>query len=363
MLKTPLYDSHLRLGAKMVPFAGYDMPVQYAGIRLEHEAVRQRAGIFDVSHMGNFFVSGPKARQFLQHLTVNDVNKLVPMTAQYSAICLPNGGVIDDIIVYCLETELFKVVVNAANRSKDWNWFKDNAPSDIKLYDRSNDMAILALQGPQALSWLASLGVTGIAELPSFHAKQISIEGISCLCARTGYTGEDGVELFPTSNDASTLWDMLLEKGKAKNFQAIGLGARDTLRLEAGLSLYGHELTEETNLLEAGLKWIVSMEKGDFVGRNALQVVHEQGLGRKMVGLKMLDKAIPREGYRLQVEGEDCGYITSGTQSPTLNQGIALAYVDSRFAKIGAKVDVIIRGESKKGELVNRYFYRRAKVD
>ncbi len=358
--KTPLHGIHIALGAKMAPFAGFDMPIQYSGIRQEHEAVRKAAGIFDVSHMGNFFISGPGAGAYLQKLTVNNVAKLSPGDAQYSALCLPEGGVIDDIIVYALEPQSYMVVVNASNIAKDWAWFQEHRNgADFVLENRSLETAILSVQGPKAADILRKIASPELLELPNYKCRRIQVAGAEMWAARTGYTGEDGFEFFPPSGEAVALWQAIGEAGASVGLFPVGLGARDTLRLEAGYSLYGHELSETINPLEAGLGWITDFEKGDFIGRAALLRVKETGLKRKLTGIEMEELAIPRGGCEVNHQGRRVGEVTSGTLSLTLGKGIALALVETPVASRGTPLQIDIRGAMKTGRAVNRTFYKR----
>ncbi len=360
--KTPLYDIHVALGAKMVPFAGFLMPVQYSGIRLEHEAVRKAVGLFDVSHMGNFYVTGKGAGAFLQRATVNNVDKLKPMDVQYSALCYENGTVVDDILVYCLEPDSYKLVVNASNIDKDFAWLLSQKPGDVNLINASSHLGILSLQGPRALDTAAKVMEVDPRATATYKAGQGRVNGVDMFFSRTGYTGEDGFEFFPEHRDLPALWTRLLEVGASYGILPIGLGARDTLRLEAGYSLYGHELTDKTNIIEAGLAWITDLNKGDFMGRAALDAKVREGLSRKVVGLELLELAIPREGCLVQAGGVDIGVVTSGTMSPTLNKGIAMAYVAAEFAKIGTELEVRIRDTTKRAKVVSRNFYKRPKA-
>jgi aminomethyltransferase len=366
--KTPLYDIHVALGAKMVPFAGFSMPVQYSGIRQEHDAVRKAVGLFDVSHMGNVFVTGKGALGFLQRATVNDVAKLKDMDVQYSALCYPNGTVVDDILVYRLGPDRFKLVVNASNIEKDFAWLEalrkeDPEGAAVQLRNASEELGILSLQGPQALAVAAAVMEGDPSRVATYKAGYGKVLGEDMLYSRTGYTGEDGFEFFPENRRLPALWKALLEAGSRYGILPIGLGARDTLRLEAGYSLYGHELTDKTNLIEAGLGWITALDKGDFVGRAALAPKAQPGgMERKVVGLEMLELAIPREGALVRAQGKDVGVVTSGTMSPTLGKGIAMAYVALPSAKIGTEVEVVIRDAGKKAKVVSRHFYKRAKA-
>ncbi len=358
----------MALNAKMVPFAGFSMPVQYSGIRQEHEAVRKAVGLFDVSHMGNFFVTGKGARGFLQRATVNNVDKLRDMDAQYSALCYPNGTVVDDILVYRLGPERFKLVVNASNIDKDFAWLEnlrkeDKEGGDMALRNASEELGILSLQGPRALDVARQVMESDPALVATYKAGRGKVLGVDTLYSRTGYTGEDGFEFFPENKDLASLWARLLEAGSRYGMLPIGLGARDTLRLEAGYSLYGHELSDKTNLIEAGLSWITDFAKGDFMGRPALEPKSRPGgMERKIVGIELLELAIPREGCLIRAGGKDVGVVTSGTMSPTLNKGIAMAYVVVEQAKIGTELEVMIRDAGKKAKVVSRNFYKRAKA-
>lgn len=366
--KTPLYDAHVALGAKMVPFAGFSMPVQYSGIRQEHEAVRKAVGLFDVSHMGNFFVTGDGAKGFLQRAAVNNIDKLADMDAQYSALCYPNGTVVDDILVYRLAKDRFKLVVNASNIDKDFAWLEELRKQDpegdsVELWNASDALGILSLQGPKALAVAAAVMEKDPATVATYKAGLGKVLGVETLYSRTGYTGEDGFEFFPESKNLPALWKALLEAGAGHGILPIGLGARDTLRLEAGYSLYGHELTDKTNLIEAGLAWITDLNKGEFTGRASLAPKAQPGgMERKIVGLEMLELAIPREGAVVRFDGRDVGVVTSGTMSPTLGKGIAMAYVAAPLAKIGIEVEVVIRDAGKKAKIVSRNFYKRPKA-
>jgi aminomethyltransferase len=359
--QTPLHPAHVALGAKMVPFAGYSMPVQYSGIRQEHEAVRKAAGLFDVSHMGNFFVSGKGARAFLQKATVNNVDKLRPMDVQYSALCYADGTVVDDILVYNLGGDAYKLVVNASNIGKDFAWLESLRTGDVVLRNASEELCILSLQGPRSLEIARKVMDLDPASVATYKAGRGMVNGVETLFSRTGYTGEDGFEFYPENRHAPALWQALLDAGSGYGILPVGLGARDTLRLEAGYSLYGHELSDKTNLLEAGLGWITDLEKGDFVGREALAEKKSGGLEKKMVGLELLELAIPREGCAVRAGGEEVGTVTSGTMSPTLGKGIALAYVKPSHARLGTELEVVIRDAGKKARVVGRNFYKRKK--
>lgn len=364
--QTPLHAWHVAQGAKMAPFAGFSMPIQYSGIRQEHEAVRTRAGLFDVSHMGNFTLKGPGALAYLQRMTINDVTKLAPGDVQYSAFCNREGGVIDDILVYRFAPSEYMIVVNAANVKKDWNWCADHHKkweADCEMENVSESLAILSLQGPASEATFRSLVPSFDGAMTAFKCGTFMICGMSVRVGRTGYTGEDGFEFYPEADKAETLWKILLAAGEPHGILPIGLAARDTLRLEAGLSLYGHELSEEVHPLESGLGWITALDserKGDFLGREALLGLREAGVARTMTGIVMDERAIPREGCTVYHNGAAVGTVTSGTLAPTLGKGIALARVETGAAAKGTALEVEIRGARKPGTAVARTFYKRA---
>lgn len=347
--KTPLHARHLALGARMMPFGGFDMPVQYSGIIEEHMAVREAAGLFDVSHMGEVFVRGPHAEAFVQHLVTNDAAKLHDGRAMYTVMCHPDGGIVDDLLVYRLRAEQYLLVVNAANIEKDVAWMRANNPMEADLEDASARIGLLALQGPAAFAIAASLVAVG--DLPYYHARLLPPEALVgspwALLSHTGYTGEPGLELYVDADHVGALWDALLEAGRPHGLKPAGLGARDTLRLEAGFSLYGNELTDTTNPLEAGLGWVVKLDKGDFVGREALRQIKAEGPRRRLVGFVMEERGIPRHDYPiLSPEGDPLGVVTSGSQSPVLGVGIGLGYVSNlpAYTQPGAALAVEARG-------------------
>jgi aminomethyltransferase len=366
---TPLHAWHVAQGAKMAPFAGFSMPIQYSGIRQEHEAVRTRAGLFDVSHMGNFTVKGPGALAYLQRMTTNNVAKLAPGDVQYSAFCNPEGGVIDDILVYRFAPTEYMVVVNAANIAKDWNWCADHHKkweADCEMENVSESLSILSLQGPAAEAIYRSLVPSFDGSLKTYQCTRQMVCGIPVRIGRTGYTGEDGFEFYPEANQTEMLWKILLQAGEPHGILPVGLAARDTLRLESGYSLYGHELSDSINPLEAGLAWITDLDsenKGDFIGRDALLAIRASGPARKLTGLVMDELAIPREGCTVWHAGRAVGVVTSGTLSPTLGKGIALALVEPDAAQRGTALEVDIRGTRKTAKAVPRTFYKRARKD
>ncbi|NIP59722.1 MAG: glycine cleavage system aminomethyltransferase GcvT [Gemmatimonadetes bacterium] len=343
--KTALHDEHVALDAKMVPFAGFEMPVQYpTGITAEHKAVREAAGLFDVSHMGEVEIRGPEALDLVQHLTVNDASRLEVGQAQYSAICREDGGVLDDLLVYRL-ADRFVVVVNAANREKDGAWLEEQAGSfDAEVVDRSDEIALLALQGPRAQQILDPLAEVDLDAIGYYRFAEGRVAGAELLVSRTGYTGEDGFELYVHRDRAAALWRTILDAGEDRGLLPAGLGARDSLRLEVGYALYGNDLDEEHTPLEAGLGWITKLDKGDFVGREALREQKERGVEQRLVGLRLVEKGFPRPGYPITDGEETVGEVTSGTLSPTLGYGIALGYVATDRADPETELAVRIRG-------------------
>ncbi len=359
MKRTPLFAAHQALGARFVDFGGWEMPVQYTGIIAEHHAVRQRAGLFDVSHMGEIELRGPRALAACQALTVNDVGRLHDGQAQYSLLCLPSGGVVDDIIVHRIAPERLLLCVNAGNTAKDLAWVREHH-GGAEVVDRSAEVAQLALQGPRATDILMPVTDLPLQEIPSFSFREGQVAGRRALVAHTGYTGEDGWEIYCGAEVALTVWNALLDAGRPFGVTPAGLGARDTLRLERALPLYGHELSEETTPLEAGLGWVVRLNKGEFIGRDALQRQRETGVPRHVVGLMMHVPGIPRQGYRIFHGRDAVGAVTSGTKSPTLGKAIALGYVASTWEEVGTKLGIEIRGRMSEAEVVPLPFYKRA---
>jgi len=358
MRRTPLYAAHQALGARFVDFGGWEMPVQYAGIIEEHHAVRRRAGLFDVSHMGEIELRGPHALAAAQRLTVNDVGRLRDGQAQYSLLCHPNGGVVDDIMVHRISDERVLLCVNASNTAKDLAWITAHREG-ADVVDRSTELALLALQGPRATEILSPLTPLPLQAIAPFAFAEGPVAGRHALVAHTGYTGEDGWELYCAAGDARALWDALLAAGAPAGIQPAGLGARDTLRLERALPLYGHELTDETTPLEAGLAWVVRFNKEHFIGRAALLQQRAAGVARRLVGVTLLEPGIPRQGYRIRHAAEIIGAITSGTKSPTLGKAIGLGYVANAWKEVGTRLAIEIRGHAIGAEVVRLPFYRR----
>ncbi len=356
--RTPLYDAHVQLGGKIVPFAGFAMPVQYpTGIRREHEAVRTAAGLFDVSHMGEFLVTGPDATDFVAWVTTNDPGALEVGDAQYSVMCHEDGGIIDDLLVYRLGEDRFRLVVNAANRAKDWKHCSAEAARfDVRLEDESDGVALIAVQGPRAQEILAPLCTDPIDPIGFYEFRQGHVAGAPCVISRTGYTGEDGFELYLPGPRARAVWDALLEAGAPAGLIPAGLGARDSLRLEMGYALYGNDLDDETTPLEAGLGWLVKLNKDDFIGRDALARQKQEGPARRLRGFRLLERGFPRPGYDVLLEGEVRGRVRSGTLSPTLGEGIGTTYLPA-VAGPGTDIAVLIRDAAVPAEVVSPPFY------
>jgi aminomethyltransferase len=359
--RTPLYEQHRALGARLVEFGGWDMPLQYSSIVDEHRAVRTRAGLFDVSHMGEFKVEGPGASNFLQYLVPNDVSRLAIHQALYTQLCLPNGGTIDDLLVYRLADMHYMLVVNAANIDRDFAWMEGQAKhfKDVHIFNQSDATSLLALQGPSAQSILQPLTEVDLSSIRYYHYAPGAVAGVDCLISRTGYTGEDGFELYCAPVDVINLWNELLKAGKDKGLVPAGLGARDTLRLEAAYCLYGHELDEHTNPLEANLGWTIKLQKGDFIGHDALQQVKEQGPKRKLVGIEVVERGVPRGGYTIYENDQPIGVLTSGGPGLTVNKNIGLGYVEAVHAVVGHPVQIDIRGRRTAAQIVALPFYKR----
>src|SRR3954469_18166796 len=342
LLRTPLYDRHLALGARLVPFAGWEMPVQYEGVIPEHRSVRTDAGAFDVSHMGELEVEGPRAKELLQGLLSNDLEKIGPGRAQYTLLTNEQGGIVDDLIAYELEPTRYLLIVNASNRDGDFAWLKEREIPGSDVRDVSDDYALLAVQGPRALERL------GLDAAPAFTFAEGEVDGIACMVNRTGYTGEEGVELLAMAEDAPALWDAILARGVVP----CGLGARDVLRLEVCYPLHGNDILPETDAITAGLGWVCALDK-DFTGADRLRAVKEAGPERKLVAFAMEEKAIPRAGMAV-VEG---GTVTSGTHSPSLDRGIGMAYVPSALAAPGTELTIDVRGNPRRARVEKKPLY------
>ncbi len=358
--RTPLYDRHVAMGARMVEFGGWEMPVQYSGIIDEHTAVRNAAGLFDISHMGEFEVKGPDALAFLQHVATQDVAAIAEGQSNYALLCRPDGGIVDDIFIYHLP-DSYMVVVNASNIEKDFAWMLDHvAGFDVQFTNISDRVSMLALQGPGAEAILARASDLDVSNLP-FHAVRAGtlLGDIRGIIARTGYTGEDGFELFVDNGDALRLWDGLLALGQEAGLKPCGLGARDSLRFEPCLALYGHEIADDINPYEAKLGWVVKLDKGDFVGRETLQRIKQAGVARKLAGFEMVGRGVARSGYEIQsLDGERIGYVTTGMPSPTLGKHLGLGYVPAALASEGSEFDVNVRGKPVRARVVKTPFYK-----
>ena len=353
---TPLFDRHIELGGNMVSFGGYLLPTHYSGINLEHLGVRSKAGLFDVSHMGEFIISGSDAESFLQKVTVNDVASLSVGQAQYSAMCYANGGIIDDILVYKKKNE-FMLVVNAANNEKDLDWLNSHAKGDIRIENMSDDIGLVAIQGPRSRNILQTLTDSNLTNIQFYHFVEGRLNGKKAIISRTGYTGELGFEIYANSDDIGEIWDAIMKAGQDKGLEPAGLGCRDTLRMEMKLALYGNDIDDTTNPIEAGLGWITRLGKTDFMGKKAL-LEAKANVTRRLVCLEMTERAIPRQGYTILMNDESVGIITSGTMSPSLETGIGIGYVNRPFDKSGTELLVDIRGRMKSAVVVKPPFYK-----
>lgn len=356
-MRTPLFEEHQSLGARFTDFSGWDMPLFYSGIADETLAVRSAAGLFDLSHMGEIVLSGPGALDSLQRLTTNNAARLDVGQAQYTLMCGERGGVLDDLIVYRVEDDRFLMVVNASNAVRDFEWVSGHLLGDTQAVDESSKTAIVAIQGPASSGILAQLAVD-TESIRRFHVRRGDVAGVSCLTARTGYTGEDGFELMCASDDALPLWRTLLDVGRAHGLVPAALGARDVLRLEAAYSLYGHELTEEITPVEARLMWVVDLEKSGFIGKDAIRARRDAGPKRLLTGLEAVERCVPRQGYAVESRGGEVGYVTSGTYSPTLEKAVALCYVSPDLASMGTELDIIVRNKPCKSRVVRTPFYK-----
>ena len=361
--KTPLNDVHRALGGKMVDFGGWDMPVQYkAGVIEEHMATRTRAGLFDVSHMGEIWTEGPEAIAFVNRLTTNDVTKLVDGQAHYSAFTNEKGGVVDDLLVYRFGPEKLLLVVNAATTDKDWAWITSHkGDAEVVLTNASADYCQIAIQGPKALGILQKLTGTSLEPIKYYHFTTGKVDGVEAIISRTGYTGEDGFEVYAAPGHAEQLWNKMLETGTEERILPCGLAARNTLRLESAMSLYGHELDDEITTLEANLGWITKLDKGDFTGREVIADLKSNGLKRKLVGFEMKEPGIARDGFDVYLEDKKVGVVTSGSPAPFLKKNIGLAFVPVEFANVGQQITIDVRGKKLLAEIVPTPFYKRPK--
>ena len=360
MKQTPLYTKHVELGAKMVDFAGYQMPIQYTGIIQEHNAVRHSAGLFDVSHMGEFIITGDEAEVFLDYVTINDVVSIQPWQAQYSAMCYEDGGIIDDLLIYRYPDH-FMLVVNASNKEKDLDWFMAHKLDNVDILDISDQTGLIALQGPKSRSILQNIFDINLNEIDFYWFDVAKINGNSATIARTGYTGELGFEIYADHDNIVKIWDAIMKVG-GDAVEPTGLGCRDTLRMEMKYCLYGNDIDASTNPIEAGLGWITKLDKDNFIGKEAL-VDAKANITRKLICIEMIDRGIPRKGYTIVNNGAVVGEVTSGTQSPSLNQGIGLAYVAKGFAKTGTKLKMKVRDKLLNCKVVKSPFYKEITVN
>jgi aminomethyltransferase len=360
MKKTRLYPVHEKLGAKIVEFAGYLMPIQYSSIIAEHNAVRDSVGVFDVSHMGEIFVTGEKAKDFVQYITVNDVSKLYPGRVQYSAMCYNDAGIVDDLLVYNFADDKFLLVVNASNIEKDFSWMNENNKFGVTLENKSDEYSLIAVQGPNSNKTLQKICDKEI-NLEYYHFFEAKVAGIEMILSRTGYTGELGYELYFKGDEktAEHIWNNIFEAGLEFNVKPVGLAARDSLRLEMGFMLYGNDIDKTTNPLEAGLGWITKLNKGNFIGRDVLLKVKSEGLSRKFVAMLGNDKSFPRHGYEIKADNKKIGEVTSGTVSPVLEKPIAMGYVDVSQAAEGNEVNIVVRGRETLVKIVKLPFIKK----
>ena len=364
--KTPLNEAHRSMGGRMVDFGGWDMPVQYpAGTIEEHLRTRTRAGLFDVSHMGEIEVTGPDAIAFVNRITSNDVSKLVDGQAHYSALTTPEGTVIDDLLVYRFTADRLMLVVNAGTTEKEWDWITSaRAGENLELRNASSSYCQIALQGPEAVAILTPLTDVSLPEIKYYYFTEGHVDGVPAIVSRTGYTGEDGFEVYAAADKAEQIWNKLLDAGKFGSADGIlpcGLAARNTLRLEAGMALYGHEIDESTTLLEANLGWICKLNKGDFTGRDALAKQKESGIRRRLIGFEMAERGIARDGQDVVINGVRVGKVTSGSPAPYLKKNIGMAYVPVEFADEGRAIEIDVRGRLVNAQIVKTPFYKRAR--
>ncbi len=361
MKNTAFTQIHEAMGAKMLPFAGFNMPIQFSGINDEHETVRTKLGIFDVSHMGEIWVKGPNALAFVQYVTSNDASVLQDGKVQYS--CLPNGkgGIVDDLLVYRVDAETYLLVVNASNVEKDWNWMKSQNKAGAELYNASDEIAQLAVQGPLALKAMQKLTTTNVTDMEYYTFKKLDFAGVKdVIFATTGYTGSGGCEIYMANEDAVTIFNAVMEAGAEFGIKPIGLAARDTLRLEMGYCLYGNDIDDTTSPIEAGLGWITKFtDAKDFINKDIFLKQKTEGTSRRLVGFEMIDRGVPRHGYEIEdVEGNKIGVVTSGTMGPSVKKGIGMAYVPKAFMKAGSEIYISIRDKALKAEVVKMPFYK-----
>lgn len=359
--RTPLFEVYGNYDAKIVPFAGWEMPIEFKGITEEHKMVRASAGIFDVSHMGEIEVKGKDAEAFCQKICTNDISKLEDNQILYSFMCYENGTVVDDILVYKFSRDDFMLVVNAGNISKDYEWIVNHATGyEVDINNVSDNIGQVAIQGPKAEAILQKFTDTDLSEIKFFYSlRNVDIKGINTIVSRTGYTGEDGFEIYCEAKDSVKLWKLILDESPEEDILSIGLGARDTLRFEANLPLYGNELSDEITPIEAGYGYFVKLDKDDFIGKEALRAQKSEGLKRKIVGFELLDKRISRHGYEVYLENDKIGVVTTGYQSPTLQKSIGLALIDAQYAALGNEIYIDIRNKKVPAKIVSRSFYKK----
>lgn len=359
--RTSLFSAYEKYGAKLVDYAGWSMPVEFSGLTFEHEAVRTAAGLFDVSHMGEIEVKGKDAAKYLQNLLTNDIEAMENNQVIYSFMCYDSGGVVDDLLIYRYDEDHYLLVVNAANTEKDYRWMTEHKDDYIVSIDNVSDLiSEMALQGPKAEIILNRLTDTDLSKIQAFHLKRnVKISGVDCLISRTGYTGEDGFEIYLSNENALPVWESILQAGKADGLVPVGLGARDTLRFEAALPLYGNEISEDISPLEAGFGYFVKLDKGDFIGRKALFEQKQKGASRKLAGFEMIDNGIPRHGYDVLSKKKVVGSVTTGYYSPTLKKSIGFALIQKEHAELGNIIDIQIRRRVAKAVIADKRFYRK----
>jgi len=356
--KTPLYEEHVALGGRIVDFGGWALPVQYSGILEEHLTVRKTAGLFDVSHMGEFLLEGEKATEYLQHLLTNDFAQMPSGKVTYSPMCYPDGGVVDDLLVYKFDDRKYWLVVNASNTQKDWEWCNAQNEQGVVLTNLSDSVAEIALQGPAAQDILSKLTNTDLDALKFYHFDpRVEICGFRVLLSRTGYTGEDGFELYTDNENAVRLWRELMKAGQEWGIKPVGLGARDTLRFEAGMPLYGQELSTQINPLAAGLGSFVREDKPDYIGKSALVQIRSQGVKQKIVGFDMIDRGLARNHYEVFSKGSKIGFVTTGSYAPSLGKNMGMAFIDVAYATVGQEIEIMIRDKAVLAKVIKRPFY------